>query len=363
MICPTCGTDVRDDQEACACCGARVRGKQAPAPVMVGEGSQTIVRVPQRWRPDADSPDPSIPVGTSGAVREVERAVRDGGLNASRVPASAPVAENAIPVEAIATDAAGVAAESKRPASAPSPFIQDEVRTRLTQAAIHIRRGRLEEARELIVSAKALDPESPSCREAMGELLEAEGDDIGAYREYQAAVIALPETAAEAHVRLARLTVRLPPSTLALLQPGRKPVEPSLPASVEALIPNEARVVLAKAEAARPLPAPTRHPGVAPFASLAVPGFGQAINGDYGKALIMFLVWLFCVVVLVVFLYPVAHSRHGGFSGAALTLNLADPVFMSAVAIAMVDYVTSIADAAIYSSRESGQQSGAQAWG
>lgn len=313
MICQTCGTQSREGDPVCPCCGERITAGPPP-PV---------------------SPSASVPVSSS--------------LAAPSAPAAAQTAPPiAIHPETAVTVARPPAAPSSEPAAPPvalNPFEEEEVQNLVRQAHLLIRRGSLPPAREAALRALEMDPSSGDAHEILGQLLESEGDDIGAYREYRIAREA-PRPSTEADLRLGRLSLRLSPTTIAMLQPPRAKTEGELPAEVEGRLPAEAKALLAIAAAVRP--PPRRRPGTLPaFASLAIPGCGQVINGDIGKALVMFLVWLVCVVILFMLVSSSAHVHGGGVDARLVGASLpyTDPIFLFPAIIMVIDYLASIADA------------------
>jgi len=164
--------------------------------------------------------------------------------------------------------------------------------------------------------------------------MEAEGDEIGAYREYQKACEGEYKPT-EAETRLAKLALRMPPETLAMLQPQkRSAVENELPPEAAERLQKEARPVLTSIELSASLK-PRRHASAPSFASLLLPGFGQLLKEEYVKAAVMFVIWM----VAIVWIFSLAHT--------STKLNPAynDPTVWAAVVIIVLDYLVSIVDA------------------
>src|SRR3989442_1286795 len=71
-----------------------------------------------------------------------------------------------------------------------------------------------------------------------------------------------------------------------------------LPHAASARRGPDEKSVLNAAQAVRKPPVQKRS-AMPPFASCLVPGLGQFANGEYGKALLMFLIWLVCTTVVL----------------------------------------------------------------
>ncbi|MDQ2732873.1 MAG: bacterial transcriptional activator domain-containing protein [Armatimonadota bacterium] len=339
MICQTCGTQSREGDPVCPCCGERITAAGSPPPVApsVPPVAPSVPPVAPSVPPVAPSVPPVAPPPPSPhpALTGEERTAQPLTIHP----------ENAVTV----ARRPPVTSTPSAPPVVLNPFVEEEVENLIRQAHLLIRRGSLPPAREAALRALELDPSSGHAHEILGQLLESEGEDIAAYREYRIARDA-PRPSTEADLRLARLALRLSPTTLAMLQPPRAKSEGELPAEVEGKLPAEAKALLAIAAAVRPPPRNRR--GTLPaFASLFIPGCGQALNGDNGKALLMFLVWLVCVVILFMLLSNSTHHLHGRGGGFGSSLPYMDPMFLFPAFIMVIVYVVSIADASTAASR------------
>jgi phage tail protein X len=214
-----------------------------------------------------------------------------------------------------------------------SPLIQEKVESLLRQAHIRLRRKDVGPARDLATEALALDPSSPAGHEMLGLTLEADGDDIAAYRQFRAAC-SFGEAVPAAEQGLARLAGRLPAATLALLLPKLNKNQ-DLPDDVKSRLPPEALDILAMAATIRP--APRQGPAkIRAFASLIIPGLGQYLNGHHGKAIIMALLWAICLMIL-------AASDFGSHGH----INPGDPFIWGPSVVLVIDYLASILDASM----------------
>ncbi|HET6386305.1 MAG TPA: hypothetical protein VFJ58_23175 [Armatimonadota bacterium] len=308
--CGTCGSALSEGDEVCARCGT-------PVPIS---------------SPDADStprPAPESRPAQAGEAATVAVASEHSTTIATQsnsVITTAPSASESDQTTAV---------RQPTPARPLSPVEQDELESLLRQAHVHLRRRNIDTARELAAQAAAIAPDYPVTHEMLGLVLEADGDDLGAYRQFRAACEQQPAPP-EAEAHLAKLTLRLPPETVALLQPPAAP-EKALPASAEARLPAEVRSILASAALAQP--PRQRRGGAPPFASLLLPGLGQWLNRDFVKSIIMFLVWVICLT----FIAPVIHADIKNPSSG----QMSDPAFWTAVAILVIDYLVSVADAGL----------------
>lgn len=300
MTCSTCGTEIQPGEKTCSLCGAEVSPAAVSAPPAAAPSATAL--------PTAASPSaaPAVP----GAARS----------------------DSTVSMPAAAIQPAGA---ETTPARTPrSPFVDDEIQSLLRQGYIHLRRKNLAAAREACSGVFALDQDDPQGHELLGLILEEEGDEMAALREYRLACAEEPKPV-EAETHMARILLSLPPDMIARLQPERPRASEELPPEVEARINPEFRAQLA---ANRPAPPRKTRATFPAFASLAIPGCGQLIKGQYGKAIVMFLVWLGCAVMLSTFM-PQRWSNHQN-------VPLTDPVLWGVAFVMLVDYVISIGDAA-----------------
>ena len=214
-----------------------------------------------------------------------------------------------------------------------TPFEQDQVESTLREAHLFIGRANLAAAGEAADRVLAIDPGNLEVHTVRGRILEAQGDEIRAYREYKIACQS-GDPNSEAQVRMANLLVRIPPSTMAMLQPSRKGAGSAIPTDVEERLPKEALAILRAAETVRPV-IPMQQVGSASIASLVVPGLGQVLGEEYGKGLTMLGIWLVCLAVLLGVFKASVQAHH---------FDSGDPWLWICVVALILDYLVSIAD-------------------
>ncbi|MCA1594907.1 MAG: hypothetical protein LC772_00545 [Chloroflexi bacterium] len=302
MTCSTCGTEIQAGETSCSLCGAAL----TPA----GPG----VAVPRPPAPDRTT----IVSPATGAV-PVARAMSATGTSP---PGASPAG---------VSSADQVAA---RPRTPRTPFVDDEIQGLLRQGYVHLRRKNLPAAREAADRVLALDADDPLGHELLGLLLEEDGDEMAALREYRLACATEPKPP-DAELRMAHILLSLPPELIARVQPPRVSASDDLPPEVAARI---SPVFRAQLEAVRPTPPRKTRATLPAFASLAIPGCGQYLKGHYGKAVAMFVVWLGCVLMLST-LMPQRWSNH-------TSVPLTDPMLWIIAFVMLIDYIFSIGDAA-----------------